>query len=286
MPGGRCRLPVAPAPADRVSGVGGALHALYSLDANTAQPNRLTQFDPRARLLATLTFVLAVISFDRYTVLALLPFFMFPVALCAAGNISLRWVAARVLIASPFAFLVGVFNPLIDTASMVSLWGISIAGGWVSFASILLRFALTVSATLVLVASTGLSSLCASLERLGVPRAFTLQLLLLHRYAVVLAGEAHRMRLAHLLRAGDATLGLATYASLIGHLLLRSLERAQRIHRAMVARGFDGQLHRLRRTAWRARDSVFLGVCIVGCGVARCIDLPRAFGHALLGLFV
>jgi cobalt/nickel transport system permease protein len=267
-----------------VTGVGGALHALYSLDAITARPNRLTQFDPRARILATLTFIMTVVSFNRYTALALLPFFIFPVAQCAAGNIPLRWVARQVLIASPFAILVGVFNPLIDTASAVNLWGISVAGGWVSFTSILLRFALTVSAALVLVASTGLPALCASLEQLGLPRAFTVQLLLLHRYAMVLAGEANRMRMAHRLRAGDATLGLATYASLIGNLLLRSLERAQQIHRAMVARGFDGQLPGLRRTLWQARDTIFLGVCIVGCGVARCIDLPRTFGHALLGL--
>ena len=262
--------------------MGDALQALHSLDSMAAQPNGLTQFDPRTRILATLTFIVMVVSFDRYTVLALIPFFLFPIMLCAAGNISLLWIGRRVLVASPFAIVVGILNPLLDSAPVASLGGIAVTGGWVSFVSILIRFALTVSAALVLVASTGLPAICTGLEQLGVPRAFTLQLLLLHRYAVVVAGEANRMRMAHALRAGETTLGLSTYASLIGHLLLRSLEHAHRIHQAMVARGFDGQLHGRRQSAWRARDSFFLVGCILSCGLARCIDVPKTLGQWLL----
>lgn len=285
MPGGRCGLPVAPPSVHAVSGMGDSLHALHSLDAMASRPSALTPFDPRARILATLTFIVAVVSFERYAVLALLPFAAFPLALCAAGGISLRSVARQVLVASPFAIMVGIFNPLLDTAPLLNLLGVPVSGGWVSFGSILLRFALTVSAVLGLVASTGLPTICAGLEQLGVPRVFTLQILLMQRYAVVLAGEASRMRMAHELRAGVITLRLATYASLLGHLLLRSLDRAQRVHQAMQARGFDGQLQRLRCAAWQGRDSVLLAACIFGCGLARSINLPRELGHWLLGLF-
>ena len=134
--------------------------------------------------------------------------------------------------------------------------GVAISVGWVSFASILLRFALTVSAALLLVAGTGMHPLCAALGRLGVPRVFTVQLLFLHRYIFVLAGEAdahgHRARAARRRARAHA---LAVYASLLGHLLLRAFERARRIHLAMLARGFDGELRRADRSPGGARHA-------------------------------
>ena len=77
----------------------------------------------------------------------------------------------------------------------------SVAGGWISFLSILLRFVLTVSAAIVLVAVTGIHSLCAALEKLGVPRALVTQLLVLYRYLFVLLDEAGRMDRARALRS-------------------------------------------------------------------------------------
>jgi len=48
------------------------------------------------------------------------------------------------------------------------------------------------------------------------------------------------LRAVEVRSAGTRHLGLATYGTLLGHLLLRSIDRAQRIYRAMVSRGFDG----------------------------------------------
>lgn len=262
--------------------MGNALLALHTLDADPSRSSMLAQFDPRALLLATLGFIVVVVSFDRYALLAMLPLTLFPTALCAAGHVPMRWILKKVLVASPFAIMVGIFNPFLDAATLVSVWGIPVSGGWLSFLSILLRFALTVSAALALIAITGLPAICSGLENLGIPRPLTMQLLLLQRYAEVLAGEASRMRMAHELRAGTSKLGLTTYASLIGQLLLRSLDRAQRVHVAMVSRGFDGQWNNHRRATWRTKDSVFLTACMGGCGLARFINLPQEMGALLL----
>lgn len=262
--------------------MGDVSHTLQSIDALAARPSALTAIDLRARILATLAFTVFVVSFERYTVLALMPFALFPVALCSLGDIPLRWVARRVLAASPFAIMLGIFNPLLDQVPQVHLLGVTVTGGWLSFTSILLRFTLTVSAALVLVASTGLPAICWGLQQMGVPRVFTLQLLFLQRYAIVLMTEASRMRMAHDLRAGNGGLRLQHYASLTGHLLLRALDRADKIHQAMVARGFNGQLHGAKFTHWRNADSIFLISCVSAFALARFINLPLELGQWLL----
>ncbi len=260
-----------------------ALRDLRSLDALAARDTALTRLDARAKVVTTLAFIVVVVSFDRYTVAALLPLAAYPVALAVLGEVPAAPLARKLLLAAPFAVLVGLFNPLLDRAPMLAFGEATLAAGWVSFASILVRFALTVGAALVLVAGTGMHALCAALARLGVPQVLTAQLLFLFRYAFVLGGEASRMAAARELRSGGRALALSAYGPLAGHLLLRAFERAQRIHLAMIARGFDGELRSLRILHWSPRDTVFVvGWCLFFL-LVRLVDLPQGLGRLLLG---
>ena len=260
-----------------------ALADLRLADTLAARDTSLSRLDPRAKLVATLAFLVAVVSFDRYTVAALLPFALYPVALMAMGEVPWRWLARKLAIAAPFAILVGIANPFLDRAPMAIAGDASLAAGWVSFASILVRFALTVSAALAVVAGTGIHSLCAGLAALGMPRVFTAQLHFLWRYAFVLGGEGARMATAREARGGRGSPTLAVYGSLAGHLLLRAFERAERIHRAMLARGFDGEIRSLRVLRWRARDTAFLVGWVAFFAIARAVDLPLALGRLITG---
>jgi cobalt/nickel transport system permease protein len=266
-----------------VSALRTALPDFEALESLANKSSTLSTLDARAKVLVTLTFIVTVVSFDRYTVAGLLPLFLFPVVLTSLGNIPTRVIARGVLWASPFAVMVGVFNPIFDQQVMLTVAGLGISGGWLSFASILIRFALTVSAGLVLVASTGFAPLCEALRRLGVPRLFTTQLLMLNRYMLVLADEAARMSLARELRASGRAMPLTVYGPLLGHLLLRSVQRAQRIHQAMLSRGFNGQLQHHATLKWQPRDTVFVGTCLAGLVLTRQFDLTRLVGQHVLG---
>lgn len=246
-----------------MSSIEALLREVHSLDASAGQSTWLSHLDPRAIVLATVAFIFVVVSFDRYAVAALLPLALYPVALAQLGHIPLGRIGRKLLPALPFALMVGLFNPLFDPAPRLELMGHAIAGGWLSLTSILLRAILTIAAALILIAVLGMHRLCAALDRLGVPRVLTTQLLLMHRYLVVLAGELGRMNLARELRSPALkTMPLSVYASLLGHLLLRTLARAERIYQAMRARGFDGQMPVQKTQPWQWRDTLFLACCL------------------------
>jgi cobalt/nickel transport system permease protein len=246
-----------------VSGIEALLREVHSLDASAGQPAWLAHLDPRIIVLATVAFIVVVVSFDRYAVAALLPLALYPLVLARLGKIPLGPIGRKLLPALPFALMVGLFNPLFDPTPRLELMGQAIAGGWLSLISILLRAILTVSAALILTAALGMNRLCAALDQLGVPHILTTQLLLMHRYLVVLAGELGRMNLARELRApAPRAMPLSVYASLLGHLLLRTLDRALRIHQAMRARGFDGRLPLRHAQFWQWTDTAFLAACL------------------------
>jgi cobalt/nickel transport system permease protein len=261
-----------------------ALLNIGYLETLSYQQTPLHRLDPRAKLLTTLAFIIAVVSYGKYEITGLLPFFLYPVVLVAVGNLPPLYLARKILLAAPFAFFIGIFNPLLDRTILVHLGPIGISGGWVSFASIMLRFLLTVSAALILIAATGLNGVCLALEKIGVPRIFVVQLLFLYRYIFVLTEEALRLVRARSLRSFQGRgLGFKVFSSMIGQLLLRTLDRAGRIHLAMLSRGFDGIIRPTRPLKIHGRDAAFFLGWSALFGLMRWYNIPYLLGNAAAG---
>ncbi|GFE60892.1 cobalt ECF transporter T component CbiQ [Geobacter sp. AOG2] len=239
--------------------IDGGLLDFKNLDRLADGDTAIHRLDPRAKVLATLFFVISVVSCGKYELTMLFPFFLFPVFMITLGNIPFLYLVKKIAVVIPFAVMIGMLNPLFDRQVLLHVGTLGITGGWISFASIVVRAVLTVSAALALVAVTGFPGICAALERLGMPQPFAVQLLFLYRYIFVLAEEGGQMARARELRTfGSRGRGIGTYGSLIGHLLLRTWMRAERIHMAMLARGFSGVFHTRRQFRFGAGEAVFL----------------------------
>lgn len=257
-----------------------SLYEMGALDQMARQDSPMHRLDPRAKILATLGCIITAVSFPQHELSALLPLALFPVSMAALGNIPARTILRKLLIASPFALFVGMFNPIFDRAPLLEISGIAVSGGWVSFASIMLRFGLSVSSALALIAVTGFSTVCMALNRMGLPRALSVQLLFLYRYIFVLTEEGLRMSRARSLRSFQGRgMGPKVYASLLGHLLLRTMDRAERIHMAMLCRGFDGEIRLNQKLAFRLWDAAFLLGWLAFFGLVRWMNLSQWLGQ-------
>ena len=222
------------------------------------------RLDGRVKVLATLLFLVTVVSFAPHEVAALVPFLLFPVLMATLGGIPSRFILRKILFVSPFAVLIGIFNPLLDTRTAVVIAGMGLSAGWLSFCSILLKFLLTASAALLLVATTSFPGICHALRRLGFPSLFVSQLLFLYRYLFVLTEEALRISRARDLRSfGRRGAGPAVFVRLVGVLFLRTVDRAERIYAAMLSRGFKGDIPALRPSRITARDLAFLAATAI-----------------------
>jgi len=240
----------------RIDAAIGDVHVLDRLAEIDSPVHRL---DPRAKVAVTALFLVTVVSFPKREIAELMPLCLYPAALVALGHVPARVLGRYLLLASPFAVLVGIFNPLIDREIAARIGSVAISGGWLSFASILVRFLLTVSAALILLACTGYVGVCGALGRLGAPRLLVTQFLLLYRFLFVLSEEAARMARAHLLRSPSGRgPTIRVWTSLAGHLLLRAYDRGLRLHSAMLCRGFDGTLRPARTLRWSWADTLFV----------------------------
>lgn len=262
--------------------IDGAIWDFKRLDRLAMADSAIHRLDPRSKVLTVMVFIVSVISFGKYELTAIAPFFFFPVVMVALGGLPPGYIVKKIMLLCPFALMVGVFNPFFDRAVLLQLGPIAVTGGVISFASIIVKAVLTVGAAIILVCLTGFPDICRALQRMGMPAAFAVQLLFLHRYIFVLIDEGGRVARARHLRcfAGQG-FGMKTYGSLLGHLLLRTWLRAERVHMAMLARGFSGEFHTRHEYRFGGRETLFLFGWSALFITFRMHDAPQSLGHLL-----
>jgi cobalt/nickel transport system permease protein len=254
------------------------------LDVLACGDSSLHRLDARAKVVVTGVFIACVMSFDRYAISALMPFFVFPLAVVASSGLPMGYLLRKVALVLPIALLIGLPNLWFDRAAMLQFGGVTLTGGEVSLASIVLRSLLATAAAVLLVAVTGFTALCAALERLGMPRALAIQLLFLYRYLVVLGEEALRMSVAHEQRSDGRALSIRQYGSFVGRLLLRTWDRAERIYLAMCARGFTGDFRSGESSRIGRREILYVIGWSAVFLLLRTQDVARLLGDLTLGM--
>lgn len=238
---------------------------------------------PVAHLLVTLAYAVLVASYDKYSLTALLPMVLYPIFVLSLGDIPASALLRRILPALPLLLAFGIFNPIFDPHVWV-VWGHPLSAGWLSMLSLLLRGILAVSAAVLLLAIIGMNGLSEALRTLHVPRVLIMQLLLTFRYLHVLAEEVQRMTLAYRLRAPQQR-GIAfhQWGSLAGQWLLRTLNRAERLHQAMLCRGFRGDFPGGQKHRFAIADAIYLIGWIAFFALLRSVNLPVWLGSLLVG---
>jgi len=244
------------------------------------------RLDPRAKLIATLLFLFTVISFSKYEITALLPFFLYPMLLMTIGEIPFMFIAKKVILVAPFAIFIGIFNPLLDSGHVFIFNELTISAGWLSFFSILIKFTLTVSTALLLIATTSFPGVCHGLRQLGLPSLFVSQLSFLYRYIFVLMEETMRIVRARDMRSfGQRGKGMKVFIRLVGILFIRTVERAERIYYAMLSRGFQGDMPTLKRFHIKTGDVIFAISVAVFLYIFRFYPATQILGRFVQGVF-
>ncbi|MGI9063601.1 MAG: cobalt ECF transporter T component CbiQ [Pseudonocardiaceae bacterium] len=199
---------------------------------------------PQVKVLVAFLFVCCVVATPREAFWAFGAYFLLLCAVWAVAAIPPRWIAARSLIEAPFLVL-AVLLPFAEGGERVEVAGLSLSvAGMLAGWNIIIKGTLGVLTSLTLAATTAPRDLLLGLQRLRVPGTVTTIATLMLRYIDVIVGEARRMRVARISRGHDPRLLWQAGATArgVGSLFLRSYERGERVHLAMLARGWMGAM--------------------------------------------
>ncbi|MBE1530280.1 cobalt ECF transporter T component CbiQ [Actinomadura algeriensis] len=243
----------------------GHAHRLY-LPGNSP----VHRLPPHCKLVAVSAFTLLVVATPRERMWAFGGYALLLAAVAAAARVPFATIVRRVAIEVPFvafAFLM----PFVAHGEKVTVLGLRLSedGLWGAW-NILAKGTLGVLASVLLAATTEPRLLLLGLERLRLPRLIVQIASFMLRYGDVVAAELGRMRVARASRGFEARDVRATrvLARSLGALFLRSYERGERVHLAMVSRGYDGRmpvLHDIGATPvqWTAAAALPLAASLV-----------------------
>lgn len=227
-------------------------------------------------LLVTLAFALITSSFGRYDFFNMLPLAAYPLYLTLLAGPA-AWRALRGLLPlSVFIIFIGIWNIFFDK-NVVTLLGVEIGAGWLSLASLILKFLLTGGAVLAMFSLTGFDSICRALATSGFPAILTGQLFLFYRYAALVTSETRNVIRARLFRGGR--ISVSQSGNICGPLILRCAARSRRIHSALDCRGRAEMIYKGKSTQTRFvfSDKIF-GVVWISLFLAVRLGLASIIG--------
>jgi cobalt/nickel transport system permease protein len=213
---------------------------LDALERHREGTGPLHRLDARVKLIAALALIIAVIAMPIaawrwYGGAGLFLAFVVGLSGIPPRELARRWLGLFVLV----AFLVVMIAPAHPERARLGLPAVA--------ASILIKNGLALMTMIVLAGTTPFPRLLAGLRKLGVPPVLVATLQFMERYRHVLVEEVDRMATARRARTFGrrGVLPWSLLGGLIGLLFLRTFERAERVHDAMIARGWDGTIRSL-----------------------------------------
>ncbi|MFQ3630282.1 cobalt ECF transporter T component CbiQ [Roseiflexus sp.] len=242
------------------------------------------RLDPRVRMIITLLFIVSNALLPDGAWAAFVVSLGLVTLVCVLARLGVFFALKRSFVALPF-MLIAITVLFATPGQTVAGWQVGdrvlliTDAGVTRFFSILTRSWLSVQMAIVLTAVTNIPDLLHALRHLRVPPLLVGVIGLMLRYLDILADEALRLMRARDARSAGSGGSLIWRARVAGHmvgqLFLRSYERSERVHQAMLARGFDGRFltvnpHHLHERDWWAL-----------AGTVSALALVQALGYML-----
>ena len=219
--------------------------------------------DPRLRVLAGALYALVVALATRFEMLGIA--LALAVIFAAVARLNARAVLKRLAMVNGLVLFLWIILPFTyDGTPWFHVGPLTAAQeGVLLCAAITLKSNAIVLWSIVFFSTMPVATLGLALNSLRVPVKLVALLLMTYRYIFVLESE-----LAHLTRAarvrcfspGTNLHTYRTYAYMVGMLLVRAADQGERVHQAMLCRGFSGRFHCLTEMSFRPSDRIWAAV--------------------------
>ncbi len=220
----------------------GHAHALY-----IHEHSPLHRLAPQLKLAGVIVFVVSVAITPREEVWAFALYAAILGLVVILARVPLRFLVVRLAAILPF-ILFALLIPFIAGGERVDLLWFSISrdGLWSTW-NIVAKATLGATASIVLVATTDVPDILRGMSALRVPSLLMAITGFMVRYLELIVAELGRMRVAMISRGySPRWLSQARpIAASAGAMFVRSYERGERVHSAMVARGYSGVMPQL-----------------------------------------
>ena len=231
-----------------------AISNIRKIDELGDRDTMFHRIDSSIKIIVTIIYVIKVLSIKQFIISDITCILLYPLILFMFGKVPVKFIFKKVLFVLPIILGVSVINLIIDFSYSEIYF------------SILLLFKCTfaLAGALLLIVTTGINSLAFGLKKLKIPDILIMQILMLHRYIILMMEECYRVKSAYELRMpGKKYMTIKDYGQIIGQMLLKTIDRSEKVYEAMKLRGFQGDLFINSNKRAGCIDFLYLITCAV-----------------------
>lgn len=217
-----------------------AIYQVHYIDNNSNNNNILNKIHPLVKLIISVIYILFLTSINKYNLTITLAMSIYLIVVSIIGDLSIKNCIKRLKIVLFFLIIIGIANPILDRQVVTFIGIIPITTGMISALTLILKGIFAIISSYFLIVTTGVENICYALKKLHIPNILITIFMLVYRYIIVLLKEVQKIWIAYSLRAPKQKgIHFKAWGSMIGSLMIRSIDKAEVIYQAMELRGFS-----------------------------------------------
>ncbi len=217
-----------------------AIYAIHHMDNQASDQYFLHKIHPLVKVFLTISYIILLTSINRYNLITTISMGLYLIIVAIVGNVSIMYCMKKF----PYIFLlllvIGIANPILDRNILFYAGVFPITTGMISMITLILKGAFGLINSYFLISTTSIEEICFALKKIHIPNMIITIIMLIYRYIIVFLKEVERIWTAYSLRAPNQRgVSIKAWGSMIGSLMLRSIDKAQVVYESMEMRGFS-----------------------------------------------
>lgn len=260
--------------------ISNAIKEVHFVDDMANENKVLNKIHPFVKLAITIMYIILLTSINKYNLITTLTMGIYLWLVSLVGEISITRCFKRLKIIFLLLIVLGIANPILDRNIITYVGIIPITTGMISMLTLILKGFFTVIASYFLITTTSIESICYALSIVHIPNILITIIMLIYRYIIVFLKEVERIWTAYHMRAPNQKgVNFKAWGSMIGSLMIRSIDKAQTVYQAMELRGFNPETFFVKEQKFNKNDCIFLSLEILLLIIIRWIPLFELIGN-------
>lgn len=218
----------------------GAIQTIHRLDMKNKNNTFLNNIYPIFKVFITVLYIVLLTSINKYDLLTTLSMSIYLIVIGMIYNITVKEIWQRFKIVLALLVIIGISNPILDRHIIYYIGNLPITTGLISMITLILKGFFSIISSYFLILSTNIEEICSGLKKIHLPDILIITIMLIYRYIILFLKEVQRIWTAYSLRAPKQKgINYKVWGSMIGSLMIRSIDRANIVYQSMELRGFN-----------------------------------------------
>lgn len=257
-----------------------AIKEVHSIDQSSNSNTYLNRIHPLIKLIITVIYIILLTSINKYNLMTTLAMGIYLIIISIIGNLSIKDCFKRLKVVFVLLLVLGLANPILDRNVIGYIGRIPITSGLISMITLVLKGMFAIIASYFLILTTSIESICSSLKMIHIPDILITVFMLIYRYIIVFLKEVQRIWIAYSLRAPrQKGVNFRVWGSMIGSLMLRSIDTAQTVYESMELRGFNPDTFFVVKEKINKKSIIYFTYCLALILIIRFIPIFNLIGN-------